>query len=232
MKLDEFKEEVLGHFIDTEGLVTVDRDPGKWSTGNGILFTSLFYSILFVNNAVTPEDFIRFSKAITRCWVGKNIGLLERNDGREDLQAHDDYHVASASYLLKTYHSEAIWNWGKDHCWSFNNQNPQKWSFKTWHARFLGHVPYLYAASYKKLSFMQTLALKFVLKLTSWESADDVMKTWLKVQVLKNIEGFEKSTQSWENILQQRYGSFGKVLEKYFGTNHPFSQVPNLGIWS
>jgi hypothetical protein len=96
MNIQEFRQEVLSHNLESHDLhVTPVKDPGHWSTANGLLYASMFYTLLRLNDCLTDEDRFRYITAVDRCWVRNGDGsivdgLLNRNFGRPDEQAQDD----------------------------------------------------------------------------------------------------------------------------------------------
>lgn len=227
-----FKDEILSHYIDEECLVTVDRDPsGRWSTGNGLLYTGLFYSILAVTDNLSIEDVRRFARAVEPCWVYAYKGLLERNDGRPDQQAHDDYiGVVVASYLLNTYHARAVHDFGKAHCWVFDNVHPTKFSLNCWHGRFPGLVGLYRVCAKQDPGFVQEVGLAtsiYANALSGKEKFGGKILTWLKVQALKHqATSCMDAVEYWERKLVKDYGSFANVLAGYFGPDHAFGRAP------
>lgn len=224
-----FKGEVLNHYMDREGLVTIDRNPTPWSTGNGLMHTGVFYTILFLRGEIDESDLKRFTSAVDGCWEGPLeapiAGLLERNNNREDLQAHDDYHVMTASFLLGTYHARMVERYGSSHFWSFNNVTPGKFTLQTWHGRFPGHVGYLRLCADKKPGLFQNFLLDQSIGFNVYsKDATSKILCWLKIQVAK-IKGYCKdSIEFWEEKLVDQFGSMEMVFAQYFGHNHPFAR--------
>lgn len=226
-----FKEEVLAHYMDSEGLVTTDRDPGKWTTGNGLLYTGIFYSILALSRQADAADVRRFSDAVDPCWVGEHEGLLERNDGREDLQAHDDYiGVVAASYLLNTPHASKIESYGSKRCFNYNNVKPNEFSFRTWQGRFPGLIGFYRAAAKKEQGLIQKLGFSVTITsnaLTSKEYYGSKILAWLRIQVIKQ-QTFDcrDAIEFWERRFRKDYGSLAALLAGYFGEKHVFARAP------
>ena len=218
--------------MDMDFQITVARNPGTWTTGNGLLFTSFFYTILYLNNLIDREDRNRFSDCVDLCWEGSTNnpiqGLLERNDGREDLEAHDNYHIVTASFLLKTYHSESIYNYGHNYWWSYNNINPGRFTLRTWHYRHLGHVGYLCLAANKQPDWLQGTALKWKIEDCDLSRSDRVMMDFLKCNVMLYNNNYKSSALKWINKATEEQQTLGKLLEPYFGTTHPFSKIPSM----
>lgn len=230
MDAKSFKDEILEHYTDQEFQITIDRNPTRWSSGNGILFSSIFYTVLHLNNLISEDDKVRFSRMVDLCWVDPYIGILERNDQRKDKEAHDDYHVATASYLLRTYHAEAIYNYGDMHNWSFNNENPGKWTFSTWHGRFPGTVGYYSIAARKEPGWLDLWMLKKTMRSSLPERSDGMFMRWLKAQVMlkSDKEDIRSAGNDFIGKAKGKWGSLGKILEPYFGSDHPFSKIPTI----
>jgi hypothetical protein len=235
-----FKEEILKHYLDVDKLVTIDRDPGKWSSGNSLLFTGLFYTILHKLREATPEDVERFSEAVGLCWEGSKEqaipGLLERNDGREDREAHDDYvGVVAASFHLGTRHAGDIYAYGKAHFWSFDNVHPGVFSFQNWarnfHGRFPGLVGFYHAGVRQHPGFINNIQLASKILANAYSDKTDIdgkLMTWLMISVLEQTDYCAlvgDAMDVWNKQFRKNYGTLGKMLAPYFGASHPFSRV-------
>lgn len=97
------KAEVLQHYLDEDGQITVDRDPSKWSTGNGLMHLGFFMCLLWGSDQLELADEIRFYNAVKAC--EDEPGVYDRNPGRNDRNAHDDANgIVAASVCAK-----AIW---------------------------------------------------------------------------------------------------------------------------
>lgn len=236
MSLAEFKTEILEHYLDDEFQVTVERDPGFRTTNNGLLHTALFYTIIHLNNHVHELDRSRLNRAVTPCWVEFKDrpveGLLLRHPKHGDLfQGHDDYHVTTACSLLGLYHSEAIYNYGDENLWSFNNETPYNSSWLSWqywrglHWRFPGRPGYYALAAGKEISWLQTQLIKFDLWLGPSKESDGVMMQWLRIQIYKKSGKFENQIKSWESRFRNKYGLLNKAMYGYFKMGHPFSET-------
>lgn len=229
MNAKELKDEILAHYLDKDLQVTVDRDPGKWTTANGLLHTSLAYSLFSLNGLIEATDIQRFTQCVSMCWQPP----LVRNFNRTDLEAQDDYHIATASFLLKTAHAEWIALWGESHCWSYNNQNPEHFSLGTCHYRFPGLVAYYQLAGGRNVSWMQGVLLRSGLFNGPSDHSDQAIMEWLKVQVMKKYDKYKPAAVEWECKAKTKWGSLGNICKGYFGETHPFAQIPTIeGIFS
>lgn len=240
MNIKEFKEEVYSHYFDEEQQVTVDRDPGFRSTNNGILHLGLFYVILGVNGAIDELDRKIFNESIDRCWVVsrgdgtlapvKIYGLLNRHKDHEIKQGQDDYIGAcGASWFFKDLVASQITDYGEANYFSYDNQNPWRFSFSTNHWRFFGLPGFYRLCAHRSPGWLQTLFISRDLRCGPGDRADTSFMEWIKVQVIKRESGrFGKEVEIWENKFKEKWGTLGRCLAEYFGETHPFSQIHNI----
>lgn len=238
-----FKEEVLSQFMDEEGLVTIDRNPTPRSTGNGLLFTGLFYTLLHKMREATAEDVARFSRTVDGCWEGpygdaRYVGLLERNDGREDAEAQDDYYgVVAASFHLGTEHASQIHDFGYLHWWCFDNVDPGSLTPRFCHLRFPGLVG-LYKAAVKPHhpGFLHNHLIAGKILTNAYSSKDDIdgkIMTLLMISVLEQIDYCAlvgDAMNVWKKQFRKNYGTIGRMVAPYFDKpsnsfDHPFSKL-------
>lgn len=230
-----FRDEVVSHFMDEEGLVSVDRDPARWSTGNGLLHTGLFYTLLKLRGELDAgTDVGKFDRAVNRCWTDLDglpvQGCLERNDGRKDLEAQDDYvGVMAASYHLRTQHAGLICLFGEEHGWCYDNQNPLHPALRTCHLRFPGLVGFYRIAAGKSPGWAQIPLLAASILANSFSPKDATtgkMLTWLIVGVVREKNWLiDRAISIWERRMRSQYETLGKLFEPYFGASHPLSTV-------
>lgn len=229
--MNSFKEQILTHYLDSELLVSRDRNPSHWSTGNGALFTGVFYTLLYLRGECTPEDVERFNMAITPLWKddenGMPIpGLLERNDKRPDFEAHDDYRgVCAASFFLNTNHSKEIVNYGQRNFWCFDNVSPGRFSARAWHGRFPGLIGYYRLSGRKSPGPLQAFLLGTNIAANAEnEDADSKVLGWLSVLVAKYSGQLNCSDaiQYWENKLAFKHGGMPSIFARSYGVDHPF----------
>jgi hypothetical protein len=234
-----FKEEVLNSYLDEEGLVSIDKNPSKWSTGNGLLYTGIFYSLLALDNKLTAEDIARFAVAVNRCWLDRYgftyEGLLERNDKREDLEAHDDYiGICAASYLLKTDHAKKIVEYGKQNFWSYNNVEPGRFVLRTWHGRFFGLIGFYKMAANEDPGWLQRKLLKYSITgaAAKNDNSGELILMWLKTLVARQYsDEYKMEVGFWKSAITARFGSLTNLFSKYFGSNHPFSKYEEFNAY-
>ena len=84
----ELKYELYDHYTDNDGHITIDKDPGKWSTGNGLLHDGLaqvLFKFLTIQNF---SDSFKFRETVLLCQ--KEPGVYFKNPGREDEISQDN----------------------------------------------------------------------------------------------------------------------------------------------
>jgi len=140
MKLPiELKLEILQHYTDEDGMVTIDRDPTKWSSGNGLLHTGLarvLYKHVGIDNNL---DGITFRNTVAACEVSP--GLYNRNPKRSYQNGHDDYTgVVSGSVATESDFQNDVVTHGVKNLGTYNDDGkfkPQDFLFRQfWHTFF------------------------------------------------------------------------------------------------
>lgn len=224
------KQEVLDHYLDDDLQVTIDRDPGHWSTQNGLMHTGVFYTILGINNLVEYADKDRFNRAVKACWANGIPGLLNRNPGRPDLEAHDDYiGVCAASYFLQSMVGTDILNYGENNLFCYNNVHPGTFTLQCWQGKFPGIVGFYRMAANRSPGNFQTLAILTNLHLGVKERADQNILMWLMVSVFRSQSSrFNDAIAWWDSELRLKYGTLGNMFKEYFGNSHPFAKINSM----
>lgn len=205
------------------------RDPGHWSCGNGLLYSSFFYTILRLNHCLTEEDRVRFITMVDRCWVrdlmGQTVvGLLNRSLDRPDAQAQDDYHMVTASCLLQTDHAKAIYAYGNENKFCYDNQNPYKFSLNKWHGRFLGRPGYYAMAAGVDPGWLQDKLIACEINAGPSDDAGAVMQQFLRLQVYKIDMGLSLHIKEWNDEFSNKYKSLSAAIKGEMANNadHPF----------
>lgn len=227
----DFKQEILTHYLDSDGLVTIDRDPKSTGTcGNALLLTGIFYSFLKCLGELTDEDVRRFKSAVDKCY--REIGLLNRGPNKLDLESRDDYiGVATAAILCGTFHAEHIDWFGRNHHWQFDNEPiPFSFSFKwlthkwsAWHGRFVGVVPfYTLCAGQRPVNFFEKKELDLMLWLDTQSS--DLSGKILSLCVCLVYDS--PMVDKWIAHFNERFGNVATLFSRYLeSTEHPFASV-------
>ena len=220
-----FKSEILSHYLDRDNLVSLDRDPTPWSSGNGLLYTGLFYTILGLRNELTIEDRVRWVSAVKACEVSP--GVYNRNPLREDFEAHDDYcGIASASAFMGDEFARDILEHGLKTDWHYDNTGKEP-GLRSDHSRFLGRVAFYYMAAGEVPGFLRRVGFNCGIRaaIDSHDHGGKIL-AWLQVQVCKKMKLLPDLCELFEQSIIDDYGSLADMLRVALGTNtHPFSRV-------
>jgi hypothetical protein len=214
--------------MDSDGLVSVIKNPGRWSTGNGLLYTGMFYTMLVLRGEARTDDLKRFEDAVINCYVPGYPGLLNRNPNRPDHEAQDDYiGVMAAGFHLKSKIAETILNHGMSHNYCWNNESPESYSLECDHDRFPGLIYFYQSCAEKLVSKYSNILLSLEIFFDAFFKNDisDHCLTWVKTTVLAEtslICAFSASLWNWR--IEKKFGSLNMLFSKYFGEDHPFSR--------
>lgn len=227
----DLKQEVLNHYMDADGLVTIDHDPGKWTTGNGLLHTGLFYTMLEHFGLIDESDRSRFHKTIKACEVVP--GVYNRNPGRSDREAYDDYTgvVVGSDALGLTDITRDVYEYGIKHQWCFDNTKPGESSYLpnwAWHGRFIGQVPMYIVAAREPTCLMDRVQLsgKLFLNRTLGLNGDSGsrIQCYLAASLCANRGVCVDAAGAYFKWAHDRYLSLGNMFSYYFPYNHPISR--------
>lgn len=199
------KQLIIEHYMDLEGMVTVDCDPTPWSTGNGLMHLGLFICLLHANNELEKYDKDKANVTFTQC--EKVPGVFNRNRNRPDANAHDDYAgIVSASVVCDLNKHKDILQYGLKHLFTYNNiepgkfingWNPLKWEWWTFRLRFPFHILWYFIVN-KRLTFLTPLLIVYLyLNLTSPIGYSHL----LNYQIIESLafvnESFKKSMYAY-----------------------------------
>jgi hypothetical protein len=170
---DEFVK-ALSEYIEPSGAVSIHKNPSNGSTDNPILFTATALNLMHERRTRDAAMDTNVMAYLSNCEVkpglynrypwdnhyssGHLVGLplspLDRKKNR--LISHDEIIglVRSFEYLGRET-SKRILAYGEKHSWSYNNQEPDKWSFRSWLWRFGIFVPYLKITAGKMPTFLE-----------------------------------------------------------------------------
>jgi hypothetical protein len=141
-------KEAIKDWMDEDGLVVVDYKPSSvCTTGNGLLYTGLYYTQLVKQGLARNDDYDAFVKTVRACEPQisnvRILGVYHRAPCKtEELNSHDDLTgVAVASWAMKAPMATDIFahgkltNWGPFR-WFYNNLEPGTPTLRTWLGRF------------------------------------------------------------------------------------------------
>lgn len=106
--LHAIASDLLKHYKDEDNQITVDRDPQKWSTGNGLLHTG--FAVVLMRRLGIESDYDWAKIAFELAEDPGQPGVYDRNRGRNDKNAHDDYYgiVGASSAMGWKFHGDVL----------------------------------------------------------------------------------------------------------------------------
>jgi hypothetical protein len=233
----------IKRYRQVDGLISPDENATPDSTGNGLLYTSLYYVLLYNLRLCTPEDVKEYQEIVKKCAVkyhGITLGLLNRSQTKTDQGSRDDYiGVLVASNLLNVSYRFDIYTWGL-HCGrvknNYNNRNIFKLTWSSWLGRFLDwkytlkvscnkepnlydRVKYLIAICWASLFRMHDTSSVILFKLI--ETMPNYNETFFHMLALVFFEyRIVKKWGSFQNVLAHHFGN--EDIER--GMKHPIAR--------
>lgn len=240
-----FKTAIENHYTDDNDLVSIDRDPSVDSSGNLLMHTGGYYSLLaeldeHENQALTFADRKRFREAVDRCAVtgtdGKPIhGLYYRSPTKHDDQEQDDYEMlAAGSYHAGLDVATSIVRYGETTSWCYDVKNPGKKNLEFSHDRFPGLVDFYQVCALRPVSVWGLILLFITLWLKIYSSSSSTrFKTYIKFTVLRRVYGLPFCFLHWlaSRTFTKKFGSVGSAFKDYFvadkatGVPHPITEI-------
>lgn len=220
--------------MDTSFQVTIDKDPTPGSTGNGLMHTGFFITLLANQNNLLEEDKSRFVDAVEMCvQIDKDgvpiPGLYVHSIWKKpDAQSEDDYiGIAAGSYFSAPKIANAIVDYGERYNWCFDVQNPRTENPVYWHDRFFGLVAFYKLCAKRNVTFVEKMVLSAsILKSAIWGSDSSIIKSFMQVSVYRlESRVIGKLTGFVWDLLMKRFDPLGKAWENYFKEGHPFSLI-------
>lgn len=218
---EEIKSDLYDHYIDVDGLVTVDKDPTPQSTGNGAMHLGLAHTMIQALKASTYTDKMAFHDAVKKLEVSP--GVYNRNPGRSDQNGHDDITgivAGSVSYNLE-FHKDVAEHL-LTHIGIFNNDG--KLELRDFLARQIFHAVYwlLMGYSYKALFARPILLPILLLKVLLPSSSYTIQHNYMMLETL----AIKFTWLKW--IRNLRVGNMGLADEcarYYKSEEHPMAQL-------
>lgn len=215
-----FKQEVLQHYTDQDFQITVDRDPGKWTTGNGLMHLGFFICLLHGSGQLELSDIEFFQKAVNMCQEGNDLGVYDRNQGRQDKNAHDDATgVVSGSAVSGCQFHKDVLSHGIKNFFVYENVDGKfngikdLWAFR---ARF----PFLilwYFLLNKKLRILLPIMIAYLCFTKKSDRADSTIMNYCKVESLVSVYPKLKIFRNW----WLKHSDLKTKTEEYFKSEHP-----------
>jgi hypothetical protein len=212
----------IKEYTQPNGLITHVRNGGDDSTGNGLLYTSIY--LILARRAINdPSAFIsnilNELLAIAKSEVVGYPGLFHRSPTKTDEpNAHDDLIGLSAltPHLLHriNYH-------GLHHNWCYNNTNPLKFNIKQWVSR----MPHVKGFLSRNPSVFQQLCAAVVYYTHDFKSGSGTNLLWLMAQNQYHGKANKILLASMErfNTRLKARGGIKANFKTYFGGDHPIT---------
>lgn len=203
------------------------------STGNGLLYASLYYIQLVKNGDARISDLIEFDAMVSRCLSIQ--GFLNRSEskGSSEQTGHDDYiGVCAASYLLR---SKVALNlidagnrkWFIFFKWLYKNNDPVRrdiLSLDTWRAWF-GRMPWnicamQYSTGLIKPHFLRRVFLALSILLCSMTSSS-VLQAYCRLQCVGERCFMVNLASIVFNWRVDNNGGMANIIALELDRNHP-----------
>ena len=138
------KQEIILHYTDIAGMVTIDKDPAVESTKNGLMQTGAFGVMCEELNLNTGKDRTELFEVIQSCQDEDNPGAFDRYPsvaGRprvQDKNAHDDARGVCALSKMCGFHFHKVVLWeGVKRFFYYDNTNGKEHGFWAWRGRMV-----------------------------------------------------------------------------------------------
>ena len=226
------KSEMQNGYITATGFVSPSKGG---SSNNGVLYTSEYYLLLLLNGELTEDDAAKYEDVMMCCF--KQPGLLSRSpDGSGGGEGPDDYiGLAAGADAMAPELAKDVLKYGYNHFGAFNNEDPSKWTTKS----FLWRQIQLYscfkwaAGEHPNPLFRFYTALSIAL--AGWRKpitdTDARILSWLVIQVAE-----KKSFMCWvaakiwrKRLLKDYPNGMRDVAALYYEAGHPFIKYWPVG---
>jgi hypothetical protein len=158
------KDEIKS-YVQPDGLISPDSPATPDSTGNGLLYLSLYHILLVRSGLSRPDDFAAFNSVVSACVVRRSAagqtsffkGLFTRSPTKVyEMESLDDYiGICAASRVLASDQAADVVMRGISHrffCfrWIYNCLSPGKFTAQSWFGRMGGVIAhFLWSADLK-----------------------------------------------------------------------------------
>ena len=222
--MDKDKREIIMHYMDMAGFVTVDRDPGYKTTMNGLFETGFALCVYDDLGILDKHDADAFYETVRSCQDEKTPGVYDRFpaiDGHarvEDPDSRDDTAgVVAGSLVCNFEFQKDVF----DHLvWADNTDGAQAgwWALRI---RFLSDTMW-YCLANKKFRLlspilMATLALKLIRPSVDYNVLIDYMK----------VHTLAKDNKAW-TWFKKRFTKRARLVQSavaYFKGSHPIANL-------
>lgn len=222
--------EVIEHYLDEDGLVLPKKNTdGPNETGNN-LYTWIWFYLLWKREEQKDKALIHsFQQLASSLFVSGYPGLMFKSPGKiNDEQSHDDYiWLTAASQIIDNGHiAYKVWFHGHNHCSTWNNLNPKKFTFRSWFGRFPWFICHFYYCCFKEPGLFLSLAWYFrILCLGIFGSKSNTawLLTYPMVVSRLSSGSIDKFiVNKWNKKMRSIYSDgFKGVLAEHLELDHP-----------
>lgn len=220
--MDNDKREIITHFMDMAGMVTVDRDPGYKTTNNGLFETGFVLTVYDDLGILDTHDADAFYEVVKS--VEDSPGVYDRYpavDGHpriEDPNSHDDAAgVAAGSKVCKLeFHKDIM----EHFAWADNTEGAQTglWALRL---RFIPDVIWYFLLNGRLKFLSPILMLILTAKLIIPSASYGVLIDYMMIHTLSKQSGLWKR---FKKFFLKR----AKFLDSSIGYFHEDHPVNNL----
>lgn len=203
-------------YLDQDGLFAPSPFPKtKWEGGNMIKDLGIFIIMLGKLGELEHQDVDRFNSSIRACY--EETGLLNRNPGRHDQQAHDDYigAVTASAYCDQEVAKEIAFN-NKIYR---DNLKDGKIYFGGFFGRFVHLRPLFKLCANGRLNWFDKLILWGYFSIPSSKDESNLILKWITAQACKRFQVLQGTV---DKFLKSK--NWLEIFSNYYGKEHVFSE--------
>ena len=203
------------------------------TTGNGLLYASLYYIQLVLNGEARAADFTEFESIIKRCMTQDGFLNRSQSKGSNEQTGRDDYvGVCAAARIMGSRIAWRLVDAGNRKWffgllkWKYKNHEPQNnslLSLDTWKAWF-GRMPWDIAAMQWAADIEPHFIRRaFLAASIAWSSTkpSTTLQTWMRYACSKERCWMVESAWEVFRTRVQSAGGFEKILSGELERDHP-----------
>jgi hypothetical protein len=158
--------------------------------------------------------------------VTVRTGLYRRYPGATGNNSVDN--LVAAAYASSS-HAFFIYIRGTKMHWCFDVENPDKFSWRYWYARFVGFPPFIKMAAGKKIGLMSQVLWSIACvysALTPKQNTSDKLLQYLMNRVVGGRHWLcDRAISAWGRLMARKYpGGMRDVYAVYYAPTHPFAK--------
>lgn len=112
--------------------------------------------------------------------------------------------------------------------WCFDVENPDKFSFKYWYARFIGFPPFIKIAAGEKIGLISQLLWSIACIYSALTPKQNTSDKLLQYLMNRTVGGrywlCDRAIGAWGRLMARKYSSLKEVYAVYYGDSHPFAK--------